>query len=285
MAPAGPLSRTRIEAAAERCRHLGLEPSVGRRAGGRAGFLAGSDPKRLADLQGAFDDPTSDAVWSLRGGYGTTRIVDQLDLSRQLRDPIPFIGFSDNTTLHARHLALGVVSFHGPHPVVDDPVETDVWFRRVLFSTEAPGPLPVRGVDPSPRTLVDGTAEGRLVGGNLALVASLCGTRDAVDGRGRILVLEDVGEPAYRVDRMLLQLRRAGTTDGIVGLALGRFTDTPEGEADGVAAVLDEFATALGVPAVADLPFGHAPHNCVLPLGALAVVGDGGLSILEAAVR
>jgi muramoyltetrapeptide carboxypeptidase len=104
-----------------------------------------------------------------------------------------------------------------------------------------------------------------LIGGNLAILASLCGSRDTVLARGRILFLEDVGEPAYRVDRMLHQLLRTGALKGVAGLAFGRFTGVREGMAD-IVSVLAEFAARLGVPAVAGLPFGHTEHNCTIPV-------------------
>lgn len=267
VAPAGPLDPERIEGGAQVCRDLALEPIVFPHATARHRYLAGTDAERLADLQNAFDDPAIDGVWALRGGYGTLRILDRLDLSRQRRAPIPFIGFSDNTTIHARHAAMGVISFHGPHPGADFPTETVESFRAVLFSAEAPGALPRRSGDPSPHTLVPGRVDAPLVGGNLSLVAALCGSRHALTARNRILFLEEVGEPAYRVDRMLMQLERAGTVEGVAGLALGRFTDCPEGEADVVAGVLAEFAERIAVPTVADLPFGHVEHNCTLPVG------------------
>lgn len=290
VAPAGPLDPDRIQAAEACCRSLGLEPRVQPSASARHRFLAGRDAARLRDLQAAFDDPSVDAVWALRGGYGTQRIVDRLDLGRQLRDPVPFLGFSDNTALHARHATLGVLSVHAPHPGTDLPPPTMEHLRRLLFRTDAPGPLPTRPQDPAPRGLVAGTAEGRLAGGNLAILASLCGTRDAVDAEGRILFLEEVGEPAYRVDRMLLQLRRSGALDGVVGLALGRFTprdDEAGGDEHAVEDVLREYAEALGVPTVCDLPFGHVEHNCALPVGGLARLdaGAASLTLLEPSVR
>jgi muramoyltetrapeptide carboxypeptidase len=126
-----------------------------------------------------------------------------------------------------------------------------------------------------------------LIGGNLAIVAALCGTPRAIDAQGAILFLEDVGEPAYRVDRMLLQLRASGVLEGVVGLAFGRFTDAPQQESHPVADVLAEFAERLAVPAVLDLPFGHTDHNCPLPVGARASLnGDAAtLDLVEAAVR
>ena len=233
--------------------------------------MAGTDAERLGDLQAAFDDPSIDGIWALRGGYGTLRILDGLELDRQRRAPIPFIGFSDNTTIHACHAAMGVVSFHGPHAGGDFPPETAEVFRRVLFGAEPAGVLPTRPEDPEPRRVVGGAVEAPLVGGNLAMLASLCGSKDAPAARGCILVLEDVGEPAYRVDRMLVQLLRSGVLEGVSGLAMGRFTDAPDEEVR-VDDVLAEFAEGLGVPAAADLPFGHVEHNCTLPIGGTALL-------------
>jgi muramoyltetrapeptide carboxypeptidase len=248
--------------------------------------LAGPDDVRLRDLQAAFDDPHIDAIWTLRGGYGTLRILDALDLRRQRRDPIPFIGFSDNTSIHVRHAALGVVSFHGPHAGGPFPRETEEAFRRVLFSPEPPGPVEAAPGDPTAVSLSGGRCEAPLAGGNLAIIASLCGTRHSLDARGCILFLEDVGEPAYRVDRMLTQLRDAGVLNGVLGLALGQFTTPPDGDSDAVLETLRELATRMGVPSAADLPFGHVDHNCTLPVGATAVLdGDAArLSLTEAAV-
>jgi muramoyltetrapeptide carboxypeptidase len=287
VAPAGPVEPERIKVSIERCESFGLQPVVFPAAGARHRFLAGTDAQRLADLQTAFDDPSIDGVWALRGGYGTSRIVSQLDLGRQERAPIPFIGFSDNTTIHVLHAALSVVSFHGPHPGADFPPETEDAFRRVLFSADPAGELPLRTGDPRPRTLVDGHAEAPLIGGNLAVIAALCGTPNALRARDRILFLEDIGEPAYRVDRMLLQLKQAGVVDGAVGLAFGRFTGAPDDDPHSVMGVISEFAEQIGVPTVTDLPFGHVEHNCTLPVGVRARLdGDGAtLSLSEPAVR
>ncbi|HUF13898.1 MAG TPA: LD-carboxypeptidase [Longimicrobiales bacterium] len=287
VAPAGPLAPERIDASLERCRSLGLEPVLFPGAAGRHRFLAGTDEQRLADLQAAFDDPAIDAIWALRGGYGTVRVLAKLDLGRQRTAPIPFIGFSDNTTIHARHAALGVVSFHGPHPGGDFPPETEKAFVRVLFSAEPAGALNARSGDPEPRALTGGRAEGRLVGGNLSLLASLCGSADAPRARDALLFLEDVGEPAYRVDRMLHQLERAGVTDGVRALAFGRFTEPPDEELHPVVDTLREFAERLRVPAIVDLPFGHVEHNCTLPVGCRARLDadEASLSIIEPAVN
>ncbi|MGE0158868.1 MAG: LD-carboxypeptidase [Gemmatimonadales bacterium] len=287
VAPAGPVDADRIDASVERCRSLGLEPVVFPGARARHRYMAGEDAVRLRDLQAAFDDRSIDGVWALRGGYGTLRILDALDLGRQLADPVPFIGFSDNTSIHARHAALGVVSFHGPHPGGSFPSATEEAFRRVLFAAEPPGALRTADGDPAPRTLVPGRAEGPLIGGNLAIVAALCGTPHAIAARGAILFLEDVGEPAYRVDRLLQQIGASGVLDGVVGLAFGRFTDAPPHDPHPVVDVLAELAERLAVPAVLDLPFGHVDHNATLPVGARASLDADAarLELVEAAVR
>jgi muramoyltetrapeptide carboxypeptidase len=269
----------RLEGSAERCRSLGLEPVVFPGAHARHRYMAGDDRLRLGDLQRAFDDPSIDAIWALRGGYGTLRILDALDLSRQRSDPIPFIGFSDNTSIHARHFAMGVVSFHGPHPGGDFPPETEASFRRVLFEDAPAGAIEPRRGDPQPRTLVAGRVEGALVGGNLAIVAALCGTQHAVAARDAILFLEDVGEAAYRVDRMLQQLHAAGVMEGVRGLAFGQFTGCDQ-DGHPVAEVLAEVACRLGVPAALDLPFGHTEHNSTLPVSGRARL-DADAAVLE----
>lgn len=270
-----------------RCRELELEPVVYPGAHERKGFLAGDDARRLRDLQDALDDPSIDAVWALRGGYGVTRVLRSLDLSRVTGAPKPYIGFSDNTALHAALFSRGIVSYHGPHAGGAFPVETADAFRQVLFRAEAPLALPLREADPVPTTLVGGTATGPLTGGNVALLAALCGTPYTPRASGCILFLEDVGEPAYRLDRLLVQLRDAGVLEGVVGLALGRFTEEPEGDDDAVRAVIESFARELAVPAVLDFPIGHVDHNWTLPLGVQARLNAdaAALEIIEPAVR
>ena len=163
----------------------------------------------------------------------------------------------------------------------------EAWFRSLLFTEGSPGPLPLVEGGTVPEPLVAGRAEAPLFGGNLSMLASLCGGPVEPSAAGRILFLEDVGEPAYRVDRMLVQLERSGCIQGVEGLAFGQFTcDPPEG-AGAVLDVLREFAERVGVPTVAQLPFGHVEHNCLIPVGAHARVNgdDAQVSILEPGVR
>jgi muramoyltetrapeptide carboxypeptidase len=288
IAPAGPLAEGRIALAIERCRALGLEPVVGAAANQRAGYFAGPDSERARDLQAALDDDSIDAIWALRGGYGTVRLLPHLDFSAVRARPKAFIGFSDNTTLHLMLFNAGVVSFHGPHAGGDFPPETQAAFERVLFHDDAAGQLPLRAQDPAPRTLRPGRAHGPLIGGNLSLLAAACGTEACLQARGCIVFIEDVNEPAYRVDRSLAQLLMSGAFVGVAGFALGRFTETPACENDrAIDEVLFEVADRLGVPAAIDFPIGHIEHNWTVPVGVEAELDATGatLDIVAAAVR
>lgn len=285
VAPAGPVSDAKIEVALARCAALGLEGVPGASVRLRTGYLAGPDDARAADLQAAVADPGIDAIWAIRGGYGGVRTLEAVDLTPLVERPRPFIGFSDNTIIHLALQRLGVVSFHGPHAGADTlPPMAEACFRSVLMSN-TPATLPV-GTDPAPARLVGGVAEGRLLGGNLALLASSCGTRYQPSAHGALLFLEDVGEPLYRIDRMLMQLRLAGVLDGVAGIAFGAFTELPEGEASALQDVLTNAVAPLGVPAVVGFPVGHLDANWTLPLGVAARLDADAcrLELLEAAV-
>lgn len=299
VAPAGTLlERDDITRAVELCRALDYEPVVAPHAAGRYGYLAGTDADRLADLNGALRDSSIDGIWCLRGGYGTTRIMEGVDFEALARRPKPVIGFSDITALHAGITRIsGVVAFHGPvarHPMTPF---TRRHFERVLAHPEAAGPLerlPAPAGVLAPRdgrivTLRGGVAEGTLAGGNLTLLQCLIGTPWFPDLDGSILVLEDVNEDLYRVDRMLAHLRAAGVLSRLAGVAIGRFTKLKRHNTDGALGfdeVLCHYLLPLGVPAVVGLPFGHIDEQWTLPLGVRARLdaGQATLEILEPAV-
>jgi muramoyltetrapeptide carboxypeptidase len=269
VAPAGPVSAERLDIALDRCRRLALEAVPGRSARAlHAGYLAGTDDDRLADLRWALNDPSIDAIWALRGGYGTMRLLAQVDLAPLRRRPRAYIGFSDNTAVHLAIRARGVISFHAPHAGGDATPLAEECLRRVLFQPEAAGALPAP-LERSPVTLVGGrSVEGLLVGGNLALLAAMCGTPAPPTARDSILFLEDIGEAAYRLDRAWMQLLLSGSLDGVAGIAFGRFSDC--GDEDELHELLYRLAAPLGVPVLADLPIGHEPDNWTLPLGVRA---------------
>ncbi len=283
-----------------RLRAWGLVPTVLPHARGRLDWPAGSplsatDAERLADLQHAIGTPRYRAVFCARGGYGITRLLTGLDCTPLRRDPKPIVGYSDVTTLLAAVRArTGLVSLHGPMVATGALMDAgaDGWElqRRLLTDTVGPVPLP-----PAPRArgLCAGIAEGPLVGGNLSLVQCLIGTPWQVDTRGALLLLEDIGEAPYRIDRMLTHLLDTGALQHAAGVLLGDFhaTDTPPAsEHAATTAVLVERLAALPIPVAMGFPFGHCPGSWTLPIGARArlvvpaVGAPASLELLEPAV-
>jgi muramoyltetrapeptide carboxypeptidase len=282
VAPAGPLAPERIDIALDRCRRFGFEPVLGASARGRyRTYLAGADADRLHDMQHAIGDRDIDAIWALRGGYGTMRLLAQLDLAPLLEVPKAYIGFSDNTAVHLAIHARGLVPFHGPHASGDATEMSEHVLLRVLRDPGPAGALPVPPDRPAV-TLAPGTAEGPLLGGNLSLLAAMCGTPAPPRARGAILFVEEIEEPAYRIDRAWTQLVLTGALDGVAGIAFGRFTNCEDFDVE----LLRELTAPLGVPVLADLPFGHEPDNWTLPLGVRARLdaGRGTIELLEGAV-
>lgn len=272
VSPAGPLRGAEdLARAVANARALGWEPVVGEHVLERRGYFAGDDALRLADLDRALRDPSIDGVWCVRGGYGTMRLLDGIDWTALSARPKALLGYSDITALHCALAARsGLASYHAPTARAE---LTD--FSRTSLERAA-----VRGKDPcgaiaGARTVRGGSAEGRLAGGNLALLASLAGTPYMPSLDGAILVLEDINEAVYRIDRMLTQLRLAGLLQRVAGLVFGAFTDCPEEADDGARSldeVIDEVAAALGVPCVAGAPVGHIAEQWTLPLGLTATL-------------
>lgn len=291
VAPAGPLADGAIERAISRVRAAGWEPQLGPHSANRSGYLAGTDQQRLDDLNAALGSSENDAVWCLRGGYGTMRIIDRVHWIRLAERPRPLIGFSDNTVLHLAAQQTGVVSFHGPHPGATDLPEFSMTaLRAVVEQTNPVGILPFPPESAGrAETLMGGAAEGPLVGGNLSLLAATIGTPFQVLSDGAILFFEEVAEPVYRVDRLLSQLRLAGLLDRVAGVAVGAISDCPDAGNSSLphaSEVVLERLRHLGVPVAFGFPFGHVPHNLTLPMGIRARLDAdaGSLELLEAAV-
>jgi muramoyltetrapeptide carboxypeptidase len=283
VAPAGPVAEERVTIALDRCDRFGLVPVLGQYARGRhAGYLAGTDDERLADLDWALSTPDVDAVWALRGGYGTMRLLERANLAGLRDHPRAYIGFSDNTAIHLALHARRVTSFHAPHAGGDLTSLAERAFERVLFHDEPAGVLEVPDDRPS-LTLRAGIAEGPLVGGNLAILAAMAGTPAPLRARGAIVFVEDVGEASYRLDRAWTQLLLSEALEGVAGLAFGRFSDCGGSE---LLDLLRAFADERGVPAVAELPIGHEPDNWTLPMGIHARLDASAatLALLESAV-
>jgi muramoyltetrapeptide carboxypeptidase len=271
VAPAGPVPAARLEAGLAVLRSWGLEVQVGDHVrGADHPYLAASDDARARDLMTAWLDGGVAAVVCARGGYGAQRIVDLLDWDRLARSrPKLLVGFSDVTALLQAFAArLGLMTVHGPVVTSlgagDD--ESREHLRRTLFE-----PAAERVLTPDPLdVLVPGRAEGVLVGGNVAVLASGAGTPRVMPAAGSIAVLEDVREEPYKLDRLLTQLRRSGWLDGVRGVVVGQLTDC--GPEETVRALLVDRLGGLGVPVVAGAPFGHENRNLALPLGVPAAL-------------
>ena len=270
VAPSGPLRDEHdLERAVATTRVLGWEPIVGSHVLERDGYLAGSDEHRAADFNRFAGDPSIDAIWCIRGGYGAMRLLDCLDYDAWRRTPKTLIGYSDITALHS---AIGpraeLVTFHGPTARGHLTEFSEASLRAALsLGTEPCGEAPRASV------LEGGRARGRLVGGNLALVAALLGTPYGASFDDAILVLEDVNESVYRIDRMLTQMRLAGALDRLAGIVFGHFTDIPPEPTDEqrpLSDVLREVAHHCGVPCLANIPLGHIADQWTVPLGAFA---------------
>jgi muramoyltetrapeptide carboxypeptidase len=290
VAPAGPVAPEAVDRAVERVRDWGWEPRLGRHARGRRGYLSGTDEERASDFNEALRDPGVDAIWCLRGGYGTMRVLAEIDWAVLAARPRPVIGFSDNTALHLAIQRRGIVSFHAPHPATADfPAFSAELLRRSLTVPEPAGPLPFPAASAGrAETLRGGAAEGPLVGGNLSLLAATLATAVSPRTDGAILFLEEVGEAAYRVDRLLTQLRLAGVLGRVAGVAVGAFTDAEStADAPEIAGVIEDRLGDLGVPVAIGFPFGHVADNWTLPLGVRARLdADAGtLTLLEPAVE
>lgn len=274
VSPSGVHDQTRLERGMERIREWGLEPVLGQHVQARFRYTAGTVAQRAEDLCWALTDPTIDAAWFTRGGFGTAHLLEAVPWDAL--DGRPVIGFSDATALFTAMVARGVSgAVHGPvlHSLADHPDERSLARLRRLLLEGGAEVLPGRQVA-GPAV----AAHGPLVGGNLCVLASLAGTPYAPFADGSVLLLEEIGERPYQVDRLLTQLERSGALDGVRGVALGEFI-APRHPADAdidMAEVLHDLLAPLGVPVVAGLPIGHGAANAAVRLGArVRLDGDG----------
>jgi muramoyltetrapeptide carboxypeptidase len=260
---------------AESLEAMGLVPVKGENFYKRHGYLAGTDEERAADINAFFADPTIKGLMGI-GGWGSARVLPHLDYDLISANPKPVIGISDVTALLVGlHAKTGLVTFHGPHPRVK---YSDDFFRRVLFDGEQvlySNPKEIKDdetVQLKERyaTIHGGTARGRLVGGNLTVLAAIVGSEFVPDFDGAILFLEDVREAPYRVDRMMTQLNLAGLLDNLAGFVFGSCSDCDPGEGYGsmtLEEIFDDHILPLGIPAYRGALIGHIKRQFMLPLG------------------
>jgi muramoyltetrapeptide carboxypeptidase len=287
----------KIDEAAARIEALGLKAKLGKHVRGRRGYLSGTEEERLEDFHAMFSDSKVAGVFCLTGGYGSPRLLDRLDYALIRRNPKVFLGYSDITGFHlALGKKAGLVTFHGPNAVSSLKQWTREQLERALFVPEPIGEVAVPPEeDPlSPefplRTVSPGRARGRTVGGNLTLVSATMGTPYEIETKGRILLLEDIGEAPYRIDRMLVQLKLAGKLGEAAGIVFGTCTDCTPAQSNfeinlSLSELLEDLLGGLNKPVLAGLVFGHTKEKATIPLGVEAELDADAkkLTILEAA--
>jgi muramoyltetrapeptide carboxypeptidase len=288
VSPSGPPNTDRVARGVELLSGWGLEVRLGADVYARHGYFAGTDEQRLASFNAALRDPSVRAVICTRGGYGAQRIVDGLDVDAVRADPKLVVGFSDITAVQlALWRGARLVTVHGPGAAwFDDrtPEASAESLRAVLMDA---APSVVRAdpdAESGPVALPGPVATGTFLGGNLCLLTSSIGTPDEPDLDGAILLLEEVEEEPYKVDRMLTHLRRAGLLAGLAGIALGQFTRCADGWPVTIADVLAERLSDLGVPVLGGLPVGHGYGQVTVPVGVPATldVAAGTLTVAPA---
>ena len=284
-----PADDSRVERGVKYFESLGYRTAVGKNVGKQHGYLAGTDEERLEDLHSMFAHNEVKAIICVRGGYGSGRLIPKINFNLIKRHPKIFVGYSDITALQMAFLKkAGLVTFAGPMVAVDfhkdEIVEfTEEFFWRIVTSPKKIGK--VQNPDGEPfYSLNGGKAEGRLIGGNLAVFNSLLGSRYLPDFKDKILFLEDIGEPPYRIDRMLNQLKLAKAFEQAEGVILGKFTDCAEEDEDtptlSLSEVFDDYLKDIKKPVIYNLKHGHISENLTLPFG-IKVKIDGNKKTVE----
>lgn len=259
------------------------------------GYLAGEDQDRAADLNAMFRDPAIDAIFCSRGGYGTPRLIDKLDFEAIRNNPKIFVGYSDLTAVSlAIWSQTELITFSGPMVAVEmgrgiDPF-TEQSFWKSVTSGSSVGLL--TNPDASPvRVMNSGRAEGRILGGCLSLINVLAGTPYFPEFTGAILLIEDIDEEPYRIDRYLAQLKLAGVFEKIAGIVLGQFIDCspsdPEKPSLELDQIFEDYFGHLNIPIIANFAYGHSAIKHTIPIGIRAILDteQKGLILTESGVR
>ena len=273
VAPAGKTEPAALQHFYDTMVAWGLQVEVGKHLFAGSGYLAATDCQRLADLQRAFDNPDIKAIFCARGGYGSGRLLPALDYKSLLQHPKWLIGFSDITALLLALESKGLAAIHGPVGTTFAGAERQV--LQALYELLFKGSTRLQTTH---ATIVrEGEVQAPVTGGNLALVTDSLATPAEIDTRGKILLLEEVGEPLYRIDRMLQQLKRAGRLAPLAGLLMGSFTEVP---ADSpfdysLPEIVAELTAEYNYPVVTDFPVGHVPANYPFVTGGLYTLTAG----------
>ena len=233
----------------------------------RRGFFAGTDEQRAQDFQSAIIHPKSKAIIALRGGYGSTRIIDKIDFNPLLENPKWVVGFSDITAFHARLYNLGLESVHGSMPIFFINPENELSFKSLLDVLTGEDIL--FDTHPNSQNIL-GSGQGNIIGGNLSLIIDLLGTPDEIDFENKILFIEEVDEYLYRFDRMVRHLKRAGKFERLSGLIVGhlsRIKDTDDAFGLNSQEIIKQAITGFDFPVAFNFPVGHENQNLAIPHG------------------
>jgi muramoyltetrapeptide carboxypeptidase len=262
------------------CEFFGLKWKMGKNVGQRYGYLAGTARQRVEDLNAMFGDPSVAGIFCIRGGYGSAQMLEGLDYELIRRNPKVFLGYSDITALHtAIGNKTGLVTFHGPVSLSHLTEWSQQHLRGAIFETKPIGvvknPPEANPLRPghTMRTVRSGTGRGVLTGGNLTLLTTTLGTPYEVETAGKILLMEDIGEDIYRIDRMFTQMKLAGKLKAAAGIVVGECKDCPppgHDSAYSLGEVIDYLLGDLGIPVLYGLSFGHTVDQVTLPLGVMA---------------
>ena len=264
----GPVDPAALDAGIARLRSLGYRVRESSNLRASNGFLAGSDSERVQGYRNLLQDPEISAIFFARGGHGATRVLSRLDPAEARVNPKIHLGGSDLTALFARLLAAGLPAFYGPMVAIEIAREDGLDWEPVLRGE----PVVEHAFSPGD-VVVPGRGEGPLAGGCLSLLASLCGTPDAVRADGSVLFWEDIGEEIYRIDRMLTQLERSGTFDRIQAMVVGSVVSRDRADPpENVREYLRDRFRGGPFPVAVGLPAGHLRRPRTLPIGATAAL-------------
>jgi len=268
VSPAGKVQKDKVFPGIELLQDEGYEVIVGNHIFDKHFQYAGTDRQRAADLQEAINDPQTKAIICARGGYGTIRIIEKVDFSPLLKNPKWIVGFSDVTVLHAVLNKLGLASIHGAMPAffLDNNKPTKSFYSLIQLLTT--GRSKIETIAQSVNR--PGVCSGELVGGNLSLIYSLQGTPWQLETSGKILIIEDLSEYFYHLDRMMQNLRLAGQLKNLAGLVVGGFTDMKDNDnpfGKSASEIIQEAVQDYNFPVCFDFPVGHISKNLALMFG------------------
>jgi muramoyltetrapeptide carboxypeptidase len=297
IAPASSAKDVFIEKAVKNIENLGLNVKLGANIRAKNGYLAGTDAERLSDMHTMFADKTVSGVWCVRGGYGCSRLLEQIDYQLIRKNPKVMIGYSDITALHcALYEKAGLVTFHGSVGGSEFADYAIKHIQEMLFEPKLQHEIEYLLPDDKAEnpiykteTLREGKAIGRLAGGNLSLITALAGTKYAPDFTDTITYIEDVGERPYRLDRMFTQALQACKLHKAAAIVLGVFEDCqpkPDEDSLSLMEMLRDRLASLGMPVVYGLHFGHISNQMTLPYGIKAALDTEkrSITLLENAV-